>query len=225
MGLVLGDAQLEREDVKLLSGPYWLNDAVIAFAMEYFTSHQFRTAADMIFVSPSVVQLVALISDPTDLTNILEGANLSSNKLIFFPLNDHDSPTTRGGTHWSLLVHTKTGFYLLDSIQSSTQMRKAELIAERLHAAFGLGNNTKKMVSPVPCPQQPNGYDCGVAAVAFAHAVATSAQRNNYDVNAKTIASATHDACVVDGEINFSIWREYLLHIVHEIEILQCGKD
>lgn len=77
-----------------------------------------------------------------------------------------------------------------------------------------------QMVSPVQCPQQRNGYDCGVATVAFAYGIASAVRRHGTRVNLETMVLAARDACHINDGNDFSHWRQYLLRIVHEVERL-----
>src|SRR5437868_1124881 len=83
------DALLRRSDLNLLSGPYWLNDEIIAFAYEYFQRRKFAGSAEEFgFISPSVVQLIKF-SDKSTVEAVLGPLNLRDKSLIFFPINDN----------------------------------------------------------------------------------------------------------------------------------------
>eukprot|EP00035_Acanthoeca_spectabilis_P030555 m.9843 g.9843 ORF g.9843 m.9843 type:complete len:213 (-) comp4240_c0_seq2:1291-1929(-) len=174
MKLAYGDTQLEDEDISLIKSPGWLNDKVVSFAMEYFDRDEFgETLPAVAFLSAPVVQLVSLISDPHQLGAILGDLQLEDKETIFLPLNDHDDPLRRGGSHWALLVYHAATWHLVDSMSGGRGLReRALVVAERLSAAFSLSKpDTTVPISP--CAQQVNGYDCGVYVIAFTHSIAT----------------------------------------------------
>lgn len=55
------DVLLRSSDVALLDGPFWLNDNIIAFWMQYLEKDVYKeSVAEVAFVSPDVVQLIKL---------------------------------------------------------------------------------------------------------------------------------------------------------------------
>lgn len=155
------DVCLRISDVVLLRGPYWLNDQVITFACEYFTQSfdQKRFA----FVCPDTVQLIKFL-DIDDIPGILGPLELTGKELVFFPLNDNRE-TEAGGAHWSLLTWHKTeGFRHFDSAGNSN-LTVAKDVAGRLSSALGF--DLTKIHKKPSCPQQNNGFDCGVFVIGF----------------------------------------------------------
>lgn len=111
---------LHKSDVELLDGPHWLNDTVISFYFEYLEKVIFSKASDLLFVSPEVTQCVKMVQIE-EIKTFLEPLGVNSKKIVFFALNDNDTPDIAGGTHWSLLVYSKPEncFFHLDSSSGS----------------------------------------------------------------------------------------------------------
>lgn len=111
---------LHQSDVELLYGPYWLNDTLISFYFEYLERVIFKNANNLLFVSPEVTQCIKMVQSE-DIKFFLEPLNMDMKHFVFFALNDNNSPDMAGGSHWSLLVYSKTEscFYHFDSSSGS----------------------------------------------------------------------------------------------------------
>lgn len=116
MVLSFHDILLHRSDVELLDGPHWLNDTVISFYFEYLEKVIFIKASELLFVSPEVTQCVKMVQTE-EIKTFLEPLGVNGKKIVFFALNDNDTPDMAGGSHWSLLVYSKPEncFFHLDS--------------------------------------------------------------------------------------------------------------
>jgi len=79
------------------------------------------------------------------------------------PVNN--SSTSAGGGHWSLLAYKKGGtFYYYDSMGSSN-LSSAQTLANNFLKCLKISGEAK--LNQTSCPQQPNGYDCGVYTIIF----------------------------------------------------------
>lgn len=155
------DSLLRRSDLSLLEGPHWLNDHVIGFAFEFFSSERFKELKDsVVFISPEVTQFIKCSSSEEELSVFLEPLGLSSRSSVFLAVNDNVSASA-GGTHWSLLVFVREDntFYHYDS-QSGSNRPHAQEIARRLET-FTSGRS-RAGFREEPCPAQQNTYDCGM---------------------------------------------------------------
>ncbi|BES88100.1 sentrin-specific protease [Nesidiocoris tenuis] len=162
------DSLLHQSDVDLLDGPYWLNDSIIGFYVEYLEKEVFADL-NICFVRPEVTQCLKL-SPQAELPLFLDPLNFKTSELAVMPLNDCDNPTQVGGSHWSLLVYCKNAdcFYHLDSSQGSNSSQARDLAAKLSHylrlksdGTIHAPNSPPEYVS-LSSLQQNNSYDCGV---------------------------------------------------------------
>ena len=96
---------------------------------------------------------------------------LASKQCVFVPLSDADpTDTTRRGTHWRLLVYSKPShsFHLYDSSDGGSKRGRGlshedRVLVRQLSGALHSTGRAKEcsMVREL-CPQQQNGYDCGM---------------------------------------------------------------
>lgn len=167
------DCLLRKHDVDLLRGSHWLNDALIGFYFEYLQhkhddSREGKT--EIRFISPELTQLLKL-TEPQDYSAFFEPLNAKECNYLLFPLNDCESRDAAGGTHWSLLVFSKkeeTSFHL-DSCRGVNRKSASQFANKIMHYFFGSKN--KNFVEIPHCPQQDNGYDCGLFTLCFADVV------------------------------------------------------
>ncbi|XP_043275985.1 sentrin-specific protease 8-like [Venturia canescens] len=164
------DCLLRKHDLDLLRGSHWLNDALIGFYFEYL-QHKHDDSREgkreILFISPELTQLLKL-TEPQDYALFLEPLNAKECNYVLFPLNDCESRDAAGGSHWSLLVFSKkekTSFHL-DSCKGVN--RKIALQFTNSIMDYFLGSSNTNFVEMPNCPQQDNGYDCGLFALCFA---------------------------------------------------------
>ena len=151
---------LRRTDVQLLYGPFWLNDQIISFYLEFLEKVRYKDHSNqLLFVCPEVVQCVKMVS-PSEIDLFLEPLNANQKSFIFFPLNDNDEDQA-GGSHWSLLVFSRNEqtFFHFDSFVNSGNFRHCLSFARHIAAALKCPEFD---VQTSECVQQSNGYDCGV---------------------------------------------------------------
>ncbi|XP_041347488.1 sentrin-specific protease 8-like [Gigantopelta aegis] len=164
--LNFNDSLLRKSDVSLLEGPYWLNDNIIGFCLEYFEKEKFSHSVDRLcLMNPAFVQLIKL-SRVEELSILLESLYLPVKQFVFLPVNDNPRDAA-GGSHWSLLVYvrSKQEFRHYDS-SGNTNSAMAKNLAYKLqpfvHAPLG-----RMQFIEMDCPQQQNGYDCGLFVIAI----------------------------------------------------------
>ncbi|KAH0564399.1 hypothetical protein KQX54_011883 [Cotesia glomerata] len=159
------DSLLRNSDVFLLKDSHWLNDAIIGFYFEYLeqTLESNDNSKNIKLFSPEVTQLLKMTDQEFPFIS-------TDMDYIFFPLNDCKKSDAAGGSHWSLLVYSKaekTCFHF-DSAHgnNNTEARSFGLkISKQL-----LGDETASFKN-VQCPQQDNGYDCGIFVLCFTDAI------------------------------------------------------
>ncbi|GAB1604725.1 sentrin-specific protease 8-like [Argonauta hians] len=156
---------LRLSDYELLDPPNWINDKIIEFCFEYFEREKYRYCADLIaFISPSVIQAIKFYPQQ-EMGIFLDPLNLSTKDFVFMAINDNMAAYQYGGSHWSLLMYNghKNEFCHYDSMSSSNMS-----IAEELCKKLQVNMKGEKMAifKEMNCPQQENGYDCGVHVIA-----------------------------------------------------------
>lgn len=169
------DTLLRKSDVDLLAGPYWLNDNLIGFYLEYLEKVTFQGNDKILFVSPQVTQCLKM-SDWKEVGIFLDPLNFIVKDFIFLPLNDCDALEIPGGTHWSLLVLSKPEnlFCHLDSRSGSNRSD-----------AWRLGTNISKYMrqevdfAELENLQQSNSYDCGIHVICMVELLANHCIEEN----------------------------------------------
>ncbi|XP_029201653.2 sentrin-specific protease 8-like isoform X1 [Acropora millepora] len=160
------DSLLRKSDLSLLREGCWLNDRLIGFMFDYFTHNKFKLISDnVLLISPDVTQFLKL-GQGLEIGIFVEPLDLPSRKLVFFAVNDSDSTHSAGGSHWSLLVYERQRniFHHYDSF-SSHNSPAARSLAKKMEPF--LAAKSSHFVED-RCPQQENGYDCGVYLICFA---------------------------------------------------------
>nr|XP_033330749.1 sentrin-specific protease 8-like isoform X1 [Megalopta genalis] len=156
------DCVIRASDVTLLQGPHWLNDVIIGFYFEYLdvTINQ-NGKKDIYFIGPELTQLLKL-TDPSQYDIFLNSTSISECKCILFPLNDCDSRESAGGSHWSLLVYCtqEKTCYHFNSFRGCNYAAM-KLAKNIMNYVLDKDEPEKKFAEP-NCPQQDNGYDCGI---------------------------------------------------------------
>jgi len=152
---------LRDSDLKILDGALWLNDNLIGFFFEYLEKIVCKCQSDKVaFLCPGVTQLVKS-SQEAEVGILVDPLNLHSKDYIFLPINDSTSSQVPGGTHWSLLMFDRSSnvFQHYDSLGGANTMH-AQKVANKLIPCLHCATTAAFQV--MECPQQINGYDCGL---------------------------------------------------------------
>lgn len=120
----------------------------------------------MAFISPEVTQYIKM-SGEDEIGIFVTPLDLPQKDHIFLAVNNNSSYSTVGGSHWSLLVYNKENqsFSHFDSMNRSNSMEAKQLVIQLqpLVTETGIANYVDEV-----CPQQQNGYDCGLFVVCIA---------------------------------------------------------
>lgn len=164
--LSYGDCLLRRSDVDLLKGADWLNDALIGFYFEYL-DRKFNTEnkKKYVFVSPELAQLLKM-TDPSQYNIFLDPIGAADANFIYFPLNNCENKESAGGSHWSLLVYS-TRERMCYHFDSSRGLNRDTASHFSRNIVQYFSGNLEKRITDVSCPQQDNGYDCGIYVLCF----------------------------------------------------------
>jgi sentrin-specific protease 8 len=161
------ESLLRKSDLDLLHGPHWLNDNILSFYFEYL-KNTFKAAPYILFVSPEVTQCIKIIPS-SQVKVFLDPLEANSKRFIFFALNDNERPQTAGGSHWSLLLFSRSDetLYHFDSSRG-LNCEQAENFAKKLFSYLNIRGHFKEKMSA----QQTNGYDCGIYLICYAEHLA-----------------------------------------------------
>ncbi|XP_034934540.1 sentrin-specific protease 8-like [Chelonus insularis] len=191
--LSFDDCLLRKSDVNLLKGPFWLNDAIIGFYFTYLekSTHTFedngydKIRGKVKYFSPEITQFLKMVKSVSECSMMLDCVITKDIQFIFFPLNDCQKYDDAGGTHWSLLVYSnpEDKFFYLDSMKSDYNRSMAKSFANGINE-YLITNNLKNTQSTsmsfkdIQCPQQTNGYDCGVFVLTYAEIILQHVKSN-----------------------------------------------
>ncbi|KAK9511856.1 hypothetical protein O3M35_000437 [Rhynocoris fuscipes] len=155
--LTYNDCSLFLTDFLLLQGPFWLNDKLLGFYMDYLENEVYSDLS-VCFIRPEVTQCLKLYPD---LNEFLDPLGFNSKDYAVMILNDCDDKKSAGGTHWSLLVFSKPEhtFYHIDSLHGHNAYC-AKTLATKI--AQYVGDNYVYRFHDTVTLKQRNSYDCGV---------------------------------------------------------------
>lgn len=213
---------LHAADVQLLRGPFWLNDQIISFYLEYLEHERYAAHRDrLLFVSPEVTQCMKLV--PAEEIGIfLEPLGAATKQFIFFPINDHQLDSA-GGSHWSLLVFSRPDrqFYTIDSFSECNRSATRGFVGHvgqalgALHPAEQMRNSPGTEIVTLRCAQQTNGYDCGLHVLWNVNAVA------KYAAEMGTLQGVDSDAAAsrlaLAGVGNVYTMRQEILELIERM--------
>lgn len=168
--LSYGNTCLNTQDIRLLNDGEWLNDKLIGFMFEFFENTlTTKTNSKVIYVSPEVTQFIKLAQEPQEVGLFLEPLNAKESEIIIFAVNNHNSGSTSGGTHWSLLIFdNNTGIYHhYDSAGKLNENNAICLMKKSYRHINAKLNRQQQFKSHLDCTQQRNSYDCGMYVIFF----------------------------------------------------------
>lgn len=200
------DYLLRESDVVLLERNDWLNDILIGFYFEYLNQQYMKDSKNrVLFIGPEVAQLLKM-QDFSQYNIFLDPIDATNYDFIFFPLNDCDR-NEAGGSHWSLLIYSRIEkiCYHFDS-SSGINGFSAKTLARKVIKYF-LDKQERKYIE-MDCPQQNNGYDCGLYVLCFADVISRHAIKN---------CKVSDCDCSTVPEI-VSKKRSSLLKLIHDLK-------
>jgi len=111
--------------------------------------------------------------------------SLSSKQLILIPVVTDASAVTGGGSHWTLVVYVKGVNDRLFHFDSGNSFKinneSVKIIATKLKDVLGLENTFQ--LTNMSCPQQTNGYDCGVHVCINAECILEQSLEKNLSID------------------------------------------
>jgi len=188
--LSYGDCLLRTRDVELLDSPNWLNDSLIGFAFEYLFDQLTDDLKDSVtLISPEVTHFIKLSSssdgESLPLEIFLEPLDLGKKQFVLMAINDQTDSDAPGGSHWSLLVYSRSADTFVHFDSASSNHRDASRVANRVYPFLG-SQNSSLSSSSVPhviesqhAVKQSNGYDCGMFLISHAQCLVDALLKND----------------------------------------------
>lgn len=136
----------------------WISDQSVTQHIELL-NYFFLENSNLCILNPLIVHAVKNITGYSD---YLEPLQLYDKDYLLMPLNNSQKLAEEGGSHWSTLIFDKQSkqFFHYDSIGGSN-ICNARKIADKI-LLYMTGESVKTVITEVKCPQQVNGYDCGI---------------------------------------------------------------
>ncbi|KAJ1733583.1 hypothetical protein LPJ61_001491 [Coemansia biformis] len=159
-------ASVYSSDPPSLHEGSWVKDAILAFYFEYLTHEILKGDDTVLLLKPSLVQLLRLQPGDESLSSALPPGT-HKKIIVFIPISNGDV-RTGSGSHWSLLVLCRHGdtpaFHYFDS-KANANYAHALATKERMDQVLLGGMQTHMHTHS--CPQQENGFDCGIFLILF----------------------------------------------------------
>lgn len=158
----------------------WVDDGLLS---SYFETFSKESQSDIMFLGPPVVELIKH-GEPVDVKAQLTDLQFISKEYVFCCVSNGSAELVQdSGSHWSLLFidRVRNVAYHLDS-SAGLNSPSAK------HILYKLGLNEVRFVEP-NCPQQRNGFECGV----------------NVLINARLISNA-YCNMKSDNYVPFEVW-------------------
>jgi sentrin-specific protease 8 len=172
--------ELSQSDAEILQHGGWLTSDIFTFAFALLCNKDgWLTHDQFSFINPLNIMML-MHGDDEDAACVVEDLALMSKDFLFIPLNDADATNARErGTHWRLLVFCKSTntFHLYDSSSRSTGGSnfgfQTDALVARL-SSFLISSGSRCQKIQEPCPQQVNGYDCGMYVISLVQFLCSS---------------------------------------------------
>ena len=167
------DVSIYQGDLDTLKPGQWLNDQIISFSMARIekTLHDSGTAVR--FLDASLVSCLRLQlddDDEDDTKGFVEGIGLTTSSAVVVPLTNRTSMDTHS-THWSLLyIDLNDDLALHLDSHHNYNHGAAEMATSDIYQLLKRAEVPE--VIDVKCPQQENGYDCGIFTILHAQCLA-----------------------------------------------------
>lgn len=193
------DADIYQRDLLLFQPGTWLNDSCINFCLK----RRIKKDSRIVCLDPSVVSFLLLQADEEDAEELVISLGINSAIWLVVPVNDNDS-FTASSNHWSLLlyhIHSGHSFHF-DSLNDYN--KKASIkVATKMETVLSGGTFTvnHKVVQVSGCPQQDNGYDCGVFSLLFAECICTYLSSSQNEQQQEVIANVVNSGGTVLSDL------------------------
>jgi len=181
--------------------PAWVADEFIALYFDILMLKIIGINGKVHLMDPAITHAIKTV---TEFEHFLTPQELHSKDIIIIPINDNTEGYKEGGSHWSVLVYSKTEekFYYYDSLKNYN-LSAAKIVAGKLTSYFSLSHTPDIIV--LTGTTQDNSYDCGILMLMAVECVIDHYGRHNSIRNLK-IPSFNNLECIKK--------RAYLAYIV-----------
>ena len=98
---------VSKESLTSLENSQWVDDDIIKISLALKQKEINKTTDKILFVSPSITQLIRVSDNKMDTKETLENLQINEKDWVFYPVsNNNQVNKPGGGTHWSLLVYS-----------------------------------------------------------------------------------------------------------------------
>jgi len=165
----IGDAVVYPHDLDTLNDKSWVGDMII-HAHGILLERKARSEnKKVLFIPPCTVQFFRYYPDEIVFDSIPYWNPFDSN-IVFIPFSDGTS-CQDVGSHWHLLMWLPNGskdslneFVHFDSMFQNCDISLIESVVDRFTYLYQV---KKYVLKHATCPQQTNGYDCGVYLMSY----------------------------------------------------------
>ena len=97
--------------MRSLEDTQWVDDQMIKISFAIKQNEVNKATDKILFVSPSITQLIRKSSDKMDTKETIENLQINEKDWVFYPVsNNNQVNKPGGGMHWSLLVYCKANY-------------------------------------------------------------------------------------------------------------------
>ncbi|KAG8245585.1 SUMO1 sentrin specific peptidase 8 [Homalodisca vitripennis] len=138
----------------------WIQDDLISLYFDLLL--QSSIMKDAYFMKPCIGQAIKCAEN----VDVLLEHEIFNKSYVFIPISDSKGEMEVSGSHWSLMLYTKTEntFYYFD-LMNNYNLGHARDVFTRLKSR--MCSTGPSCFTEVSCPQQRNGSDCGVYVLLF----------------------------------------------------------
>jgi sentrin-specific protease 8 len=178
------DAVIWENDVELFAPGQWLNDSCINWCFRQILDEEEGAEEDVLLMDPSVVSFMMTQCETAEEEDeLVQGQSISSKKVICLPVSDNEGFSS-GSSHWSLLLccapTNSNGnpwrFFVSFDSSSSYNSEAAERVAKKFAQICCWPEPHPGVIHAKNCPQQTNGYDCGMYVILMARWIVQNRQ-------------------------------------------------
>ncbi len=214
------EAYLYAEDVQLLNDGMWINEACINFIWRCLEVEYENTGISLdirsvvFFMDPTVVSYLRFQIEPEEYSDFINSNLIFEKQWIFIPVNNAQH-LLESGSHWSLLVYDirRNVAVHIDSMKKNNLSAAQSVVSALSKVLVGKISTSIRLIN-VPheyCPQQKDGYNCGIYMILAADIIARQAMHEMPTYSAPISGVEPSIACSLTAyEGGDSSWLQHM---------------